>query len=238
VSKQSSTAVPIVRRWRIDIADRADLVFSLRDYFRRLGLSAEVESATVVELKTERRPSEIEQDVSEWARINETPLHLEEVREEARMLVPPPEGFGPPRLGQLLVGKGYITEEQLAVALTESRVTQDLLGVVLLREGLIFEDELARTLSEQLAVPYISIMRVGVDESVARMLPAEVGAAAAAIPVREKGESVQVAFADPTDPRALAAVGLYLPKISAAVAELSDIRLAWRGVTEVPGAVR
>lgn len=239
MSKQSSTtAAPIIRRWRIDIADRADLVFSLRDYFRRLGLSAEVEGPTVVELKTDRRPSEIEQDVSEWSRINDTPLHIEEVREEPGMLVPPPAGFGPPRLGQLLVSKGYITEEQLAAALTESRATEDLLGVVLLREGLIFEDELARTLSEQLAIPYISIMRVGVDESVARLLPADVGAAAAAIPVREKGEAVQVAFADPTDPRALAAVDLYLPKITAAVAELSDIRLAWRGVSEVRGALR
>ena len=226
MNKQSSTAVPIIRRWRIDIADRADLVFSLRDYFRRLGLPAEVEGPTIVELRTDRRPSEIEQDVSEWSRINDTPLHLEEVRAEPGMLVPPPEGFGPPRLGKLLA------------ALTESRVTEDLLGVVLLREGLIFEDELARTLSEQLAIPYISIMRVGVDESVARLLPADVGAAAAAIPVREKGESVQVAFADPTDPRALAAVDLYLPKITAAVAELSDIRLAWRGVTEVRGALR
>jgi hypothetical protein len=238
VNNRTAAAVPIIRRWRIDLSDRADLVFSLRDYFRRLGLSAEVESPTVVELKTERRPNEIEQDVSEWSRINETPLHLEEVREETRMLVPPPEGVGPPRLGQLLVSKGYITEEQLAVALTESRVTQDLLGVVLLREELIFEDELARTLSEQLAIPYISIMRVGVNPAVSRLLPAEVGAAAAAIPVREIDATVQVAFADPTDPRALAAVGLYLPKIRPAVAELSDIRLAWRGVTEVPGAVR
>ncbi len=238
MSNPSHTAVPIVRRWRIDIADRGDLVFSLRDYFRRLGLAAEVEGPTVVELTTDRRPSEIEQDVSEWSRINDTPLHLEEVREVPGMLVPPPEGFGPPRLGQLLVSKGYITEEQLAAALTESRATEDLLGVVLLREGLIFEDELARTLSEQLALPYISIMRVGVDHSIARLLPAEVGASAAAIPVREKGDSVQVAFADPTDPRALAAVDLYLPKITTAVAELSDIRLAWRGVTEVRGALR
>jgi hypothetical protein len=51
-------------------------------------------------------------------------------------------------------------------------------------------------------------------------------------------EMVQVAFADPTDPRALAAVGRYLPKVSAAVAELSDIRLAWRGVTDGSGALR
>jgi hypothetical protein len=233
-----AAAVPIIRRWRIEVSERADLVFSLRDYFRRLGLSAEVEGPTVVELRTDRRPSEIEQDVFEWARINEAPLHLEEVREEPRMLVPPPEGFGPPRLGQLLVAKGYITEAQLAVALTESRATDDLLGVVLLREELIFEEELARTLSEQMAIPYISIMRVGVNPAVARLLPPEVGAAAAAIPVREIGSMVQVAFADPTDPRALAAVGLHLPDIKTAVAELSDIRLAWRGVTEVRGALR
>jgi hypothetical protein len=238
VNESTAASVPTVRRWRVEVPARADLVFSLRDYFRRLGLSAEVESPTVVQLKTDRRPSEIEQDISEWARINETPLQLEEIREEAQLLVPPPAGLGPPRLGELLVGKGYITREQLAVALTESRVTGDLLGVVLLHGGLIFEDELARTLSEQLAIPYISIMRVGVNASVARRLPAEVGAAAAAIPVREVGAAVQVAFADPTDPRALAAVDLHLPKIKPAVAELSDIRLAWRGVTEVRGALR
>jgi hypothetical protein len=238
VNNRIATALPTIRRWRIDVSDRADLVFSLRDYFRRLGLSAEVESPTIVELKSDRLPSEIEHDVSEWARINKTPLHIDQIREEPRLLVPPPEGSGPPRLGQLLVGKGYITEEQLAEALTESRATTDLLGVVLLREELIFEDELARTLSEQLAIPYISIMRVGVNPAIARLLPPEMGAAAAAIPVRAMGAMVQVAFADPTDPRALAGVGRYLSKVEPAVAELSDIRLAWRGVTDVPDTLR
>jgi Type II secretion system (T2SS), protein E, N-terminal domain len=233
VSDPSAPAVPAIRRWRIEVPDRADLVFSLRDYFRRLGLPAEVESPTLVELETGEPPSEIEAYVSGWASINGTPLQLQELREESRLLVPPPAGSGPPRLGELLVGKGYISEEQLAMALTEARATNDLLGLVLLREQLIFEDELARTLSEQLAIPYISVMRVGVNAAVARLLPAGVGAAAAAIPVRAAGETVQVAFADPTDPHALAAVGRYLPKIEVAVAELSDIRLAWRSVTDV-----
>jgi type IV pilus assembly protein PilB len=145
--------------------------------------------------------------------------------------------MGPPRLGELLISKGYITEEQLAGALGEARSTNDLLGIVLLREELIFEDELARTLSEQLAIPYISVMRVGVNVHVARMLPSAVGKAAAAIPVREIGSTVQVAFADPTDPQALEAISRYLPKIeiALAVAELSDIRLAWRGVKDAPG---
>jgi MshEN domain len=238
VSEASATTAPIFRNWRIQVPDRADLVFSLRDYFRRLGLTAEVEGPTIVELRTEELPHEIEEHVTAWTRVNGTPLHMAQIHEELQLLVPPPPGSGSPRLGELLLEKGYISQEQLAGALVEARTTTDLLGVVLLREKLIFEDELARTLSEQLAIPYVSVMRVGVNPAVARLLPAAVGQSAAAIPVRSIGEAVQVVFADPTDPRALAEVGRYLPNIEVAVAELSDIRLAWRGVTDMPRVLR
>jgi hypothetical protein len=108
----------------------------------------------------------------------------------------------------------------------------ELLGIVLLREQMIFEDELARTLSQQLSIPYIGIMQIGVNPHVARLLPADVGEAAAAIPVRASEQSVQVVFADPTDPQAYAAVCEHLPHIDVAVAELSDIRLAWRTIAQ------
>jgi hypothetical protein len=52
----------------------------------------------------------------------------------------------------------------------------------------------------------------------------------AAIPVRRKGDAIHVAFADPTDQRALESVQEHLPKIDVAVAELSDIMAAWRQV--------
>jgi hypothetical protein len=53
--------------------------------------------------------------------------------------------------------------------------------------------------------------------------------------VRAIGGTVHVAFADPTDPRAISAVREHLPKIEVAVAELSDIRLAWREVAQMRG---
>jgi hypothetical protein len=140
-----------------------------------------------------------------------------------------------PRLGELLLAKRLIDDEQLLYALNEARETDDLLGVVLLRKQFIFEDELARTLSEQLAIPYISVMRVGVDQSIARLLPSAVGERAAAIPVRVDDDEVQVAFADPTDPIALAAVREHLPNIAIAVGELSDIRMAWRELRQRSG---
>ena len=138
---------------------------------------------------------------------------------------------GRPRLGELLVQKGYIDRSQLTWALEEAYVTNELLGVVLLRKKLIFEPELARTLSEQLAVPYININGVGVDRMIARLLPAEIGRAAIAIPVRmQTDNTVQVAFGDPSDRRALTAVEEHLPRISIAVAEVSAITDEWQKI--------
>jgi hypothetical protein len=225
----------IARCWRVSLDDRADLVFALRDYFRRLGLPVEVEGPTFVFVKTDEPVDELEAYVRDWSRVNGVPLSFEEEGEEPAMMLAPPAEAGPPRLGELLVRKGFITEEQLTLALNEARETRELLGLVLIRDGMIFEDELARTLSEQLSIPYLSIMRIGFDSYAARLLPAEVGAAAAAIPVRVNGATVHVAFADPTDPQAISAVREHLPKIEIAVAELSDIRLAWREVARLRG---
>ena len=137
---------------------------------------------------------------------------------------------GRPRLGELLIRRGFINEAQLTWALGEARARKELLGVVLLRERLIFEDELARTLSQQLSLPYINIRQVGVDAAAARLLPMEVGLAAAAIPIRVGSDGVQVGFGDPTDDQALDAVTEHLPRISIAVAEVSEIKRAWQGL--------
>jgi hypothetical protein len=149
----------------------------------------------------------------------------------AALPVAGPAGTGRPRLGELLVQKGYIDRSQLTWALEEAYVSNELLGVVLLRKKLIFEPELARTLSEQLAVPYININGVGVDRVIARLLPAEIGRAAIAIPVRmQTDNTVQVAFGDPSDRRALTAVEECLPRISIAVAEVSAIIEEWQKI--------
>jgi hypothetical protein len=95
---------------------------------------------------------------------------------------------------------------------------------------MIFEDELARTLSQQLSLPYINIRQVGVDAGAARLLPVEVGMAAAAIPIRVGSDGVQVGFGDPTDDEALNAVTPHLPRISIAVAEVSEIKRAWQSL--------
>jgi hypothetical protein len=136
----------------------------------------------------------------------------------------------PPRLGDLLVSKGFITTEQLGEALIESKEKNERLGRVLLRRGWIFESELARTLSEQWAIPYVDLAQVGVDRSIVRLLPRDVGLEFAAIPVRQLEGSVQVAFADPSDSEGVDAVREHVPLAIPAVAELTDIENTWRAL--------
>ena len=135
----------------------------------------------------------------------------------------------PPRLGDLLVSKGYITEDQLAAGLVESRQSGERVGQVLVRQRVVFESDLARTLSEQWGLPYVNISGIGVDGAALRLLPREVGLEHAAVPVRFLADGgVQVAFADPSDEESVAAVKAHIPAMQAAVAEYSDIATAWR----------
>ena len=137
----------------------------------------------------------------------------------------------PPRLRDLLVSNGFLSEEQLSEALVESKNTDERLGWVLLRKGFVFGPELARTLSEQWGIPYLNLSSTSVDRQAVRLLPYEIGAKYAAIPVRYLDGAVQVAFADPSDAEALSAVRAHIPAIAPGVAELADIAYAWRGLT-------
>jgi hypothetical protein len=224
---------PVPSTWSVEVDDRADVIFSLRDYYRRMGVACEVASPTTVTLESAAPVQELKQLLADWVRVMDVSAHF--VGRSALRAPQPVSEKRTPRLGELLLAKRLIDDEQLLYALNEARETDDLLGVVLLRKQFIFEDELARTLSEQLAIPYISVMRVGVDQSIARLLPSAVGERAAAIPVRVDDDEVQVAFADPTDPIALAAVREHLPNIAIAVGELSDIRMAWRELRQRSG---
>jgi hypothetical protein len=215
----------------------------LRDFFLRLGAEATVAPDGSVDA---RFPEDaLNQDINAeeylqgWVATNAAPAQVVLGSPAAPATAPaaifeilPREhvqhGAPPPRLGDLLVSKGYITEEQLAAALVESRSSGERLGRVLVRNGWAYEQELARALSEQWGLPFVNIALVGVDAAALRLLPRDVGLEAHAIPVRFKDGAVQVAFADPSDPSSLAAVRQHIASIAPAVAEYSDIEMAWR----------
>ena len=99
---------------------------------------------------------------------------------------------------------------------------------MLIRHQWIFEDELARTLAEQLGLPYVNLRHTGLDTAVARMVPFETGMRFAAIPVGFHRDRIRIAFADPSDEHAQQAMTTHIATFDSAVAELSDIETALR----------
>ncbi len=202
----------------------------LRDYFLRLGANAEIvgEGARQVVVVTSGERDDVAAYLASWTAINGVDASIEPPRTPvlggARRHAPRP------RLGDLLLAKGMITEEQLDEGLVEARVSGDLLGRILLRHEWIFEDELARALAEQLNLPYVNLRNAGIDYALARILPVETGVRFAAIPIGVRGDLVRVAFADPYDEGARDAVGAYVQNVEPVVAELTDIETAWRTV--------
>jgi len=61
-----------------------------------------------------------------------------------------------PRLGELLVQAGKLTERDLERALSVQQELGGLLGSVLARLGLVSELDIARTLAPQLGVPLVT----------------------------------------------------------------------------------
>lgn len=77
-------------------------------------------------------------------------------------------------LGQLLVEKGIITPEQLALALEEQRKSGQMLGMTLISLGFIDEEEaFLPTLAEKLGIGYTSLKSMVVGHDVLARLPAK-----------------------------------------------------------------
>ena len=214
--------------------DSATIIVSrpelLRDYFLRLGAEASVVDASTLHVELADETS-IAEHVRHWSSVNGIDARVGVPAAPTAMQMPAQQYFlERPRLGDLLLKRGLISQEQLEQALSESRTSGDLLGRVMIRRRFIFEDELARTLADQLELPYLNLRVAGFDRAVAAMLPSSEGMRIAAVPVAVLGGRIRVAFADPSDETAKAVVRRYVGDFSLAVAELSEIELTWRAL--------
>ncbi len=74
----------------------------------------------------------------------------------------------PIRIGDLLQQKGFIEQKHIDYALQVQQVTREKLGQVLTRVGLVAEYDLARTVAQQLGLPYVDLNRWNPDMQVLR----------------------------------------------------------------------
>jgi type IV pilus assembly protein PilB len=101
------------------------------------------------------------------------------------------------RIGDLLIGEGLISQEQLDQALTEQRGSGMRLGYVLVKMGFVREIEITKMLARQFRVPAVDLSRFQVDEKIVKLVPPDVALKHTILPLKREGRSLTVAMAEP-----------------------------------------
>ncbi len=103
------------------------------------------------------------------------------------------------KLGQLLVNKGTITEEQLILAIDAQKKDGGRIGSNLIKLGFLTEDDLVQFLSQQYGVPSISLATLEIDSSIIKFIPFDVAHKYQIFPISKNGASLKLAMADPSN---------------------------------------
>ena len=108
-----------------------------------------------------------------------------------------------PALGEILVERKTLTEEQLREAMTRQQRSRKRLGEILMELGFASPDAVLDGLSEQLGVPPTRVNSVTVTPEALTYLSEKVARKYTAVPLLKVGSTLVVATANPRDLKAL-----------------------------------
>jgi hypothetical protein len=133
-----------------------------------------------------------------------------------------------PKIGDLLVAAGAISQTQLGGALADQRSFGKPLGSILVQMGYLDEVTLMRTLARQLKLPVAWLRDKWVEDAVRDLLSAELALKHRVLPLsvtfEDTGKVLHLAMHDPNDFEALDAVGFQVGhKVSPVLAAASEL---------------
>jgi hypothetical protein len=137
------------------------------------------------------------------------------------------------RLGQLLLERGLIDEEQLEKALSYHRQWNQRLGSALVSQGAIAEGTLTRVLAESLSIPMVDLAKVSEDKEALALLKAEVCERYEVFPIAVKHhrgrKTLLLAMSDPLNVAAIDEIAFTTDMtVRPTIAQISSIGAAIR----------
>ncbi|REJ68998.1 MAG: type II/IV secretion system protein [Planctomycetota bacterium] len=112
------------------------------------------------------------------------------------------------RLGDILVARGQITEEQLQSALAAQGSERGMLGAILVGRGLITQEQLGSALAEQFEVPYREVVPEATNPQLVRLLPESMARDRQLVPLEISQGALTLAMCAPDDIEAISEVEL------------------------------
>ncbi len=106
-------------------------------------------------------------------------------------------------LGESLLEKGLITEEQLRQAEIEAKASSKPLRKILTEKGLISEEDLTAFLSQEFDLPLVDLTNYLIEPEIIDLIPESLARKHLLIPILKIGNDLTVAMVDPLDVFAL-----------------------------------
>ncbi|MFH0729040.1 MAG: GspE/PulE family protein [Pseudomonadota bacterium] len=103
------------------------------------------------------------------------------------------------RLGDILIEMGFIGEDQLRMAISESKKTNSMMGDVLLRLSWITEEQLQIAIAVQSGAELIDTASIVVDQSLLTEIPLQFVTKHGLFPFAKEGDIIKAATSNPFD---------------------------------------
>ncbi len=131
------------------------------------------------------------------------------------------------QLGELLIERGIITQNQLEKALAAQQERGGLIGEILVELEFVKEDEIAQTLTAQYGFPYLPLSNYDVNPDIANIVPGRVARQYLLIPIDKIGNNLTLAMSNPLNVQAIEDVELLSGcSVQSFVSTSSDIKRA------------
>lgn len=107
------------------------------------------------------------------------------------------------KLGELLVEKALVTQEQLDEALELQKDKGGLIGEILVELKYTTEDDIAKMLTAQYGFAYLPLSNYEIDQSLINIIPERVARQYCLIPIDKIGNNLTIAMSNPLNSQAV-----------------------------------
>lgn len=128
------------------------------------------------------------------------------------------------QLGELLLEKGALKKDQLEKALKIQKQKGGLLGTILVGLGYVTEEQIAQAITVQYGFPYLPLSSYEIDSDLITIVPENVARQYCLIPIDKIGNTLTIAMANPLNLQAVEDIELMTNcKVQTFVSTMTDI---------------
>jgi len=103
------------------------------------------------------------------------------------------------RIGELLISKGLLNDNQLSIAIVQQKVTGQLMGDILVSLGFVSAMEFSRAIAEQSGIEFIQLNDWVIDEDALKLVPKDVAEKSGFIPLELLDGILSVGIINPSN---------------------------------------